>query len=277
MKNLIGLLNGIFQMIRNSLKNLKNKKYYRFYPLNPRHDDVYIVEFPKSGVTWLSTLIANVNLLESNEKVQATYFNLHQYIPDIHASLDLNNKPLWSFPKYRFIKSHDVYNKNYNFIIYIIRDPYRVMNSYYNFTTQLGIFDGTFEEFVKHSQYGIKAWLKHINSWLEKSVTSQKIHLVRYEDLLKQPFDEIKKIYKNLGLSINENFIRKSIDLSDINNMQMTEELHKNNNPNYSEFKFVGKGLESFDSIMSDKVREHIHESIKLNKIYKNFYLNKLK
>ena len=59
--------------------------------------------------------------------------------------------------------------------------------------------------------------------------------------------------------------------------MQMTEELHKNNNPNYSEFKFVGKGLESFDSIMSDKVREHIHESIKLNKIYKNFYLDKLK
>ena len=277
MKNIIKLLNGILQITKDNLRKIKDKKYYRLYPINPKHDDVYIVEFPKSGVTWLSTLIANVNLSELNKNVQATYYNIHQYIPDIHTSLELNYEPLWSFPKFRFIKSHDEYNKKYNFIIYLIRDPYRVMVSYYLFNKQLGSFNGTFEEFVKNPQYGIKAWLKHTSSWQEKGVSNQKIHLLRYEDLIKQPFEEIKKIYENLGILINDDIIRKSIDLSNISNMKMSEELHKKNNPNYSKFQFVGKGLDSFEAVISQNSKDYIYENIKLSKIYKSFYIDNFK
>ena len=270
MKNIIGILKGFFLSIKNILRNLRDYKYSRFYPNNPRHDDVYIVEFPKSGITWLSTLIANVNLLESNKKTEATFFNLHQYIADIHSSKDINHEPIWSFPKYRFIKSHDVYNKNYHFVIYLIRDPFKVMNSYYIFLKQLGVFKGNIEDFVKHPKYGIDAWLSHVNSWLDRGMSSQRVHLVKYEDLIKRPFEEIKKIYGNLGLPISEENIKAAIESSSISNMKISEALHNKNNPNYHEFEFVGKGEESYNKIMSNEAKNYISKRVELNSTYKS-------
>ena len=177
------MISGLYLKIKFYLKKLFYIKSYIYLPRNPKHDDIYLVEYPKSGVTWLSTLIGNINLIESDQKQQITFFNLQQYIPDIHASRELSEFPLWSFPNCRFIKSHDVYNHNYNFIIYIIRDPYRVMNSYYNFMKNLNSFNGDFDEFVLSKKFGIDAWLNHINSWLTKGVTNQKIHVIKYENL----------------------------------------------------------------------------------------------
>lgn len=113
-KTLVKICIGILKILIFYLEQIINFKNNIFYPRNPRHDDVYIVELPKSGITWLSTIIANINLLESNEKIKITFYNVHQYIPDIHSSLNINYHPLWSFPKFRFIKSHDTYNKIIN-------------------------------------------------------------------------------------------------------------------------------------------------------------------
>jgi len=268
----LDLLKGGWIVLRKILVNIKDAKYYTNYPNNPKHDDVYIVEFPKSGITWLSTLITNVNLLESNEKVNTTFYNIHQYVPDIHTSKDLHSEPLWSFPKYRFIKSHDQYNKKYNFVIYLIRDPYRVMNSYYLFMTQLGSFNGTFEEFVKHPKYGVKAWLNHINSWLKRGATAQRIHLVKYEDLVDRPYDMIQNIYTNLGISISSENINKAISLSNVISMKKTEELNNLNNPNNDGFIFVGKGQKKFKENMNKETKEYIFQCIKHNEIYNQYY-----
>ena len=258
------MISGLYLKIKFYLKKLFYIKSYIYLPCNPKHDDIYLVEYPKSGVTWLSTIIGNINLIESDQKQQITYFNLHQYIPDIHTSRELSEFPLWSFPNCRFIKSHDVYNHNYNFIIYIIRDPYRVMNSYYNFMKNLNSFNGDFDEFVLSKKFGIDAWLNHINSWLTKGVTNQKIHVIKYENLLNNPFNEIKILYKNLGLKVNDETIKKSISLGDISSMQSNEELHKNYNPNYSNFNFVGEGKKTFESNISEKIKKIIHERSKI-------------
>jgi hypothetical protein len=146
------------------------------------------------------------------------------------------------------------------------------MNSYYIFNKQLGNFTGTFEEFIRHDNFGIKAWSEHISSWLDRGVSNQKIHLVKYEDLINNPLDEIRNIYKNLGLFIDDNFIKNSINLSDMTNMKASEEFHKKYNPNYSHFQFIGKGQIDFDTIMSDKAKEYIKETIKSNKVFNDFY-----
>tara|TARA_Y100000389_G_C17450530_1_gene514460 strand:- start:915 stop:1739 length:825 start_codon:yes stop_codon:yes gene_type:complete len=273
MKHISRIASDLYQIISEIFKKFINIKHSKFYPNNPRHDDVFIVEFPKSGITWLSMIIANINLLESKEKIKATFFNIHQYIPDIHTTSNLNYIPLWSFPRFRFIKSHDEYNQNYNFVIYIVRDPYKVMNSYYNFKCQFGDYNDTFENFVKNPKYGIKAWIKHVESWLSVGVTNQKIHLVKYEDLKTKPYEELKKIYKNLGLNVEDQNIKKSIDLSNITNMKMEEEFHRKHNPNYKKFKFIGTGPETFDTNMTEKIKNYIDSCVKSNKIYKKFYL----
>lgn len=274
MNILLNLFKGLFNMTKNNLEKVIYFKHYRFYPTNPKHDDIYIVEFPKSGITWLSTIIANINLLESNEKIKITFYNLQQYIPDIHSTRTINYFPLWSFPKFRFIKSHDTYNKNYKHVIYLVRDPIKVMNSYFIFAKELKIFNGTIDDFVKHPLFGIKSWIDHIESWLNKGVTDQKIHLIKYEDLLENPFIELKKIYQNLGLDVSDDNIHKSIDLSDLNQMKISENTHKNNNPNYKNFYFIGNGKNLLETNMTNNIKTYIFKNIKHSKIYKDIYEN---
>jgi hypothetical protein len=77
----------IFKKIK---KFLQMKRHQDF-----DHNDVFLVEFPKSGITWLSFLIANSLLKNHDENV--TFYNYHKYIADIHqlrGRLPPNFKPL---------------------------------------------------------------------------------------------------------------------------------------------------------------------------------------
>jgi len=266
MKLLIDIIDGIKLSGKNKIKEIVDKKYNRFYPNNARHDDVYIVEFPKSGVTWLSTLIANVNLLKSEQDESVTFYNLDQYVPDIHITKDLAQFPLWKSPKYRFIKSHDNYNKNYCSIIYLIRNPLRVMNSYYEFMKFHGSYAGTFEEFVKSPRYGIRAWNNHVNSWIKELDPQQKIHLIKYEDLMEKPKETLSNIYDNLGLYISDEILLESIKRSSLERMRNSESVYSTYNP-FSDFVFVGKGVETYSKNMNDYIKEYI---VSNSKIYFN-------
>ena len=53
---------------------------------NPMHDDIYIVEFPKSGVTWLSHILCNIELQLIDRNEIATMYNIHRYIVDVHQT-----------------------------------------------------------------------------------------------------------------------------------------------------------------------------------------------
>jgi len=56
---------------------------------NPQHNDVYVVEFPKSGVTWLSTILANMALISSGREEVASFTGLQIFVPDIHVTRDV--------------------------------------------------------------------------------------------------------------------------------------------------------------------------------------------
>src|ERR1700680_1912974 len=92
-----------------------------FTPVNPLISDLYLVEFPKFGVTWLSFILANINLLVAGESRLATYFNINDLIPDIQYSRDLP-LPDHRFPGFRIIKSHSPYNPSYKKVILLVRN-----------------------------------------------------------------------------------------------------------------------------------------------------------
>ena len=264
------LIDFLREIKRLYVDKIVNRKYNRFRPNNPRHDDVYIVEFPKSGITWLSTIITNINLLQTGERQFATFFNIDYFVPDIHVSKDIHITPIWEYPKYRFIKSHDKFNPNYKRVIYLIRNPYNVMNSYYSFAKNYMDFKGSFEEFVKNPHYGIDAWCYHVNSWLTPSNKFIQMHLIRYEDLLDKGIQEILELYENLGLKVHKDNIKKGLNLSNMNNMSKSEELYSLKSPSHVP-NFINK---SKSNHITAELERYIQSRLSNNKIYQRYYKN---
>jgi hypothetical protein len=208
-------------------------------PKDPRHDDFYIVEFPKSGVTWLSTILANAALIESGRPELASFAATRLFVPDIHTTRDVGPVP-YHRPPVRFIKSHAPFNPEYVFLIYLVRHPLNVMKSYYRFVREKGVEShGSFDSFCRSASKGVPAWRGHIRSWLTGPPISQRLHLCRYEDLRDDPMREISLISDNFGWNLSADTIRAAIDRSSMENMKKGEELYRSRNPRYKTT-FVG-------------------------------------
>ena len=220
----------------------------RFIPTESRNDDLWIVEFPKSGVTWVSFIIANVaNEMRDNSN-EVRMFNVTDYVPDIHMTKRLGQQMLW--PYYRIIKSHSYVNRRYLKVLYLVRNPMNVMLSYYKMVTGIGWWNGSISEFIRHKRYGIKAWVRHVDGWYVKSKYFNKMCFIKYEDLREDTACVIKNVFDCVGLSVPENIVEKAIDKSSIANMRTLEkkqndfDLRKNADLNSKggKYLFVGKG-----------------------------------
>lgn len=244
--------------IKNSIKYYKKKT-----PKNNHHDDIYIVEFPKSGITWLTFLIGNIEQCLNGSKEEITYYNRHKYIPSAELTTKANITRSWSR---FFLKSHAEYNKEFHFVIYLVREPIDVMVSYYNFMIALG-YKASFETFVKSPSYGISAWKRHVNSWTKIKNGSQRILYVKYEDMLESPELVLKKLYLNLGLGLDAKTINYAIERSSLSYMMESESLYLEANPRYT-MPFVGKkGKILKEDLMTKQLENYIKKEVEELKI----------
>jgi hypothetical protein len=257
----------MFKKLRYYLSDkVQQVEHYRKLPIKQKNSDIYIIEFPKSGITWLSTLIANINLIESHSSQRATFYNIQQLVPDIHMNRNILDAPMWGIPRCRFIKSHFEFCPSYNHVIYLVRNPVSVMSSYYHYNSMLKKFNGTFKEFLNDKRFGLQAWKRHVKSWIFAGDSSQRVHMIRYEDLKENPFEVLKSLYKNLGIKLSERSIDEAIELSSFKNMKLSENFYKSFNPNTSLI-FVREGkakteidepLEQFILDNTKEIRERI-------------------
>jgi hypothetical protein len=209
---------------------------------NQRHDDLYLVEFPKSGITWLCFLVANTNLLLSGDRQRSvTFFNIQRFIPAINTIAYLG-PPETPVPGFRFIMSHATFNPNYISMFYMVRDPRDVMASYHKFLGQTGWFGGTLEEMVRHKDLGISAWCEHVSGWIDNVAPSRAFALVRYEDLLADPVAELKTLYRLVGFDLSDEIAATAVERSGIKRMRAEEQLFNARHPMGARMQFVRKG-----------------------------------
>jgi len=210
--------------------------YYNAYKTtaaNRRHSDTYVVEFPKSGITWLSTILANAALIESGRDEVANFVSTRLFVPDVHLSRHIG-EPIYTTPPTRLIKSHSEYNPNYLFVIYLVRKPIPVLRSYFRFLSEKGKNPySNFHDFCRSNRYGAPAWKRHVKSWLGVPNKGRVLHIVRYEDLLEDACKEVALISKNLGWGLGESSIRESVERSSISEMKASESLFSSRNPRY--------------------------------------------
>lgn len=229
------LVSGMRAQISDAISSIAAREYL---PAERRDDDLFVVEFPKSGITWLTFLMANMNLLLNDDRRKVTFFNLNDFVPDIQLARHMN-LPHQPLPGYRCFKSHSPYVRHYRKVIYLVRDPRNVMVSYWAFLTGLGWWQGSLEELVAHPRHGIAAWVDHVSGWMQGVDAAASFTLVRYEDLLADTPGELKRLYSLLGLPVTDHLLSAAVSNSTIDTMRELEAELAAGHPALKGYEFV--------------------------------------
>jgi hypothetical protein len=185
-------------------------------------DDVFITSYPKSGNTWTRFLIAN--LIHPQEPV--TFLNIGRILPDPEWQ---SRNVLKKCARPRAIKSHHAFDPRYKKVIFIVRDPRDIVLSQHHFQIKRGVVNAgaPIEEFVERfvkgetSDYG--SWGQNVGTWLIARNNTPGFLLLRYEDLLERPVDELAKMAAFLGLGSNREQLARAVELSSADHMRRLE------------------------------------------------------
>lgn len=238
----------------------------RHLPTTPQHDDLYIVEFPKSGITWVSTILAHLCKASNSSASKQTpniKFYLNDVVPDIHMSRNIGSFDRDCWPHCRLIKSHAYGNRQYLKVVYIVRHPIAVMGSYYDYCRGLGQFSGSFSAFIRHPHLGIRAWDRHVKSWAGETSDAQRILLLKYENLRENAELEISRVLEAMGLPVESNALAAAVSQANFSRMRAVEHelatisMHKLFR-RFEKFVFVNKGRSSDDVSLSDTDHSYI-------------------
>ena len=227
---------------------------------------IWLASYPKSGNTWVRSFISsllytvdgNVDLSKLENITQfpsrsqfKNFVDDLQDIKKVYQSWDSVQNYLNLDNKIKFLKTHHVNCKieNYQFTndnnslgaIYIVRDPRSVacsVKNHFSFENYDEVKDFLFRE---HNWIGIindksikpmdnkiptliSSWKTHYLSWKNKT---KNYLLIKYENLLRDPYQEFSKISEylenHLNLKFDENKIKKSIETCSFQNLQNLE------------------------------------------------------
>jgi len=213
---------------------------------------LWIASYPKSGNTWLRSLLSAYYSSEDGVFNQAILKNIGQFPEKRHfTSFDYNSKDVTDTTRFwikaqekinedkklRFFKTHNIFGavnnhkftnkKNSAGCIYIVRDPRNVITSLKNHyemsyeeslkwmtNSKKFIYD---VENVKKDGYSdfqfISSWSTNYKSWkIQKEIP---VKIIRYEDLLKETYVVFKEIIEFTNKILN---IKKKIDRNKIKN-----------------------------------------------------------
>ena len=262
---------------------------------------IWISSYPKSGNTWVRAFLC-AYLYSSDGKFNFNLLNNIGEFPDhniLKKFVDSNNfhqlkeiSKHWLSvqefinlnKKFIFLKTHSsLCNINGNeftnpsntlAFIYIVRDPRNVVTSLSNY------FGLKLEDAIKNITnpssliYAGKndvvsivgSWSQHYNSWKN----TKNLYLIKYEDLIKNTYIEINKLFlflkKECNLSINNNInnineIIESTSFEKLKNME-NQKLLNLSAQNGKNFFYLGKE-NKWENILDKKFTKDIEKSFK--------------
>ena len=191
-------------------KNFKDLGYLHISEKN--ETDIFIVAFPKSGITWLQSIIASLQF-----EINPNYLSfqlVQDLVPDIY-----DKKYYKRYSNLVFFKSHELPKENYRNVIYLVRDGRDAMVSYSHFNKKLGSpYD--LNEMIFDEKYIYPcAWYDHVQAWIENPYNADIIY-IKYEDLLYNPLETLKKICQFTGIERSDEFIKRVIKGNSFENVK---------------------------------------------------------
>ena len=184
--------------------------------------DVMLVSYPKSGVSYLSFLIANIYELAICQKsnVKINYYNVDEYVADIHSPTFTGNTIMTT----RIIKTHEnavqfrertnTYMRGtYCRIIFLERNVEEALYSYFLYQNALDKNLGhKIDKFFKYLESRGRSQPFWDETWDRyKTEMGKGFISVRYEDLLSKPIEVLQLVCDFIGWEVEEKIIIKAV------------------------------------------------------------------
>ena len=273
---------------------------------------IWLASYPKSGNTWVRSFLNSLLFSENNElnlnNILIDQFPNRRHFRGLVNDLDNFNEISKNWitaqekinidKKIKFFKTHNILctingnnftnTKNTLGVIHVVRDPRNVITSIKNHYSEKNYDDALSFLFDEHNFVGrdlkvkkdkydesdiltlIASWQVHYNSW---KVFPKNYHLIKYENLIKNPLDEFLLLSKFLtkisNISIDNNKIIKSVKENDFEKLKAVEmndgfreAVKDKNTKNLVPFFNLGKN-NNWKKLLEDKI---------INKIEKKFH-----
>lgn len=184
--------------------------------------DGYVVSYPKSGRTWLRTMMGFA---------LAQHFGLEM---ESYEPAHIVKKYKQSAPYVRFahdgvgypIENGRFFNENFQRyknkkIILLIRDPRDVIVSYYFHRTQRLGETYSWDTFINHPDWGVRRHFYFLNEWERHEHIPQAFTIVRYEDLIADAKNSLRKIFDFLEFShISDDCLETAVSYTSFEKMK---------------------------------------------------------
>lgn len=171
---------------------------------------IILTEYPKSGGSWIVSLIGDVLQIPQRDIYVRPGFDL----------FDINKHPWYSydtnldFPKNSVIKSHELPNSNLiDFdadYIHLVRDGRDVIVSKWFFEKEFCVMNNIspflHENFDNYVKKNACEWSNYINNWSVQPVVT-----IFYEDFLLAPVESLEKALNAIGY---QDLSRKSLEIT---------------------------------------------------------------
>lgn len=210
---------------------------------NTQNGIIWVSSYPKSGNTWLRFILTHLLLNKPGSSHEVDQFIPEAIIQPGHRLDLISDQPVLLKTHWDFSLNLPLMKNTLGFI-YIVRNPLDILCSQFNFNRlrlnkdnssisenelkkQLNLYIDTF---ISHKGNplngdggGHTSWIEGVNNWLRASESYPCI-LLRYEDMLEDTNNQIKKIARFFNVMADNKFISEIEQTSSFKSMKRLEE-----------------------------------------------------
>ena len=227
--------------------------------------DINLVAYPKSGVSWMSLVLANILARRSPGNRRVDLFSVSDFVPDLHA----NAQRLLTLEPPRILKTHERFEewsarvalkgrgRLFPRVIYLLRDGRDVMASQYAHQSALSGRPVTPEAFYGEQSSTGQDWATHVREWVvdDNGLDRRGVLIVRYEDARENPSETFGRVAEFIGLDVQPNLLAQAIECSSAPRIRALEDRFgdgvRYQNPDY---RFTGDGRRAEQTDAVDRV-----------------------
>lgn len=190
--------------------------------IRDRADDRYIYSYPRSGSTWLRTILANI----IDPATEANPERRFALIPGVSVR---NARRIGRLESPRLLKSHGRYMGPVPRAVYLVRDGRDVLVSmYHKRITRPGHADKIdFADFCRRYFRGDlgERWDRSVMSWLEggRAAMGDALRVVRFEDLKADLPSHVRELARFLSIEADEERIAAALDKASLERLRESE------------------------------------------------------